>query len=206
MPRPSEPLLSKRRVAELAVEIVDADGLNGLNLRKLADRAGVHVMSLYHHFPNKDAIVAAAANLALEDVGHAWDGTIEWRQAFFDLAHRLRDALRKHPELIPVIARRRSLHVGDAEDEAAFRLLAAQGVPESMAPTLFELIESYVVGHVMLSGPPADRGDPPSRSQALDRAMSSADAFDFAIRRLIDGFADLVAVAPAGARRAGDTA
>jgi AcrR family transcriptional regulator len=45
----------------LALDIIDRDGLAALNMRRLAAEAGVKPMSLYHHFPNKEAILDGVA-------------------------------------------------------------------------------------------------------------------------------------------------
>ena len=49
--------LTRDRVLAAAMEIADAAGLDGLTMRRLAEDLGVEAMSLYHHFPNKGAIL-----------------------------------------------------------------------------------------------------------------------------------------------------
>ena len=65
--------LTKHRILQLALEIIDREGLTALNMRRLAAEAGVKPMSLYHHFPNKDAILNGVAECiaaaALGDAG-----------------------------------------------------------------------------------------------------------------------------------------
>jgi len=53
--------LTRLRIVELALDIIDAEGLAALNMRRLAAAAGVKPMSLYHHFPNKEAILGEVA-------------------------------------------------------------------------------------------------------------------------------------------------
>ena len=49
-------LTAERALAE-AMALADTEGLSGLTMRKLASRLGVEAMSLYHHLPNKDALL-----------------------------------------------------------------------------------------------------------------------------------------------------
>ena len=42
--------LTRLRIVELALDIIDAEGLPALNMRALAAAAEVKPMSLYHHF------------------------------------------------------------------------------------------------------------------------------------------------------------
>ena len=58
-PRHRRTALTRERIVELALEIIDEDGLEAMNMRRLAADAGVKPMSLYHHFPNKRAILDA---------------------------------------------------------------------------------------------------------------------------------------------------
>lgn len=51
--------LTRERIVAAALDIIDREGLPALNVRRLADDAGVRPMTLYHHFPNKGAILDA---------------------------------------------------------------------------------------------------------------------------------------------------
>ena len=57
----ARPTLTRRRILQLALDIIDREGLPALNMRRLAAEAGVKPMSLYHHFPNKEAILDGVA-------------------------------------------------------------------------------------------------------------------------------------------------
>ncbi|HYO41759.1 MAG TPA: TetR/AcrR family transcriptional regulator C-terminal domain-containing protein [Candidatus Limnocylindrales bacterium] len=57
------PQLDRERIVARALEIIDADGIGALSLRRLADDLGVTPMSLYWHVADKAAL--------LELVGHA---------------------------------------------------------------------------------------------------------------------------------------
>ena len=61
-PRSEEPdgeraRLSKRVVTDAALKIADADGLDALTIRKLAQDLGVTPMALYWHFRNKEDLL-----------------------------------------------------------------------------------------------------------------------------------------------------
>ena len=45
--------LSRERIVEAALALVQADGLAGLSTRKLGQSLGCEAMSIYHHFPGK---------------------------------------------------------------------------------------------------------------------------------------------------------
>jgi AcrR family transcriptional regulator len=50
-------VLSRDRVLEAAAGLADRDGIDALTMRRLAEELGVEAMSLYHHVPNKDAML-----------------------------------------------------------------------------------------------------------------------------------------------------
>ncbi len=49
--------LSRHRVIEAAVALVDAQGLEALTMPALAEQLGVGTMSLYRHMPGKDELI-----------------------------------------------------------------------------------------------------------------------------------------------------
>src|SRR5271154_2357012 len=52
---------SKKRLVEESVRLIDEQGLGGLSFREMARRAGVSHQTPYHHFVNREGILAAIA-------------------------------------------------------------------------------------------------------------------------------------------------
>ena len=59
--------LRRERVVDVAIALLDADGLDALTMRKLATRLGVQAGALYWHFAGKQALLDAMADRFLED-------------------------------------------------------------------------------------------------------------------------------------------
>jgi len=95
--------LTRLRIVELALDVIDTEGLPALNMRRLAAAAGVKPMSLYHHFPNKDAILGAVAeSIAAAALGDSRsDGT--WRERTHLLFVGLHELVQAHPRALPLI-------------------------------------------------------------------------------------------------------
>src|SRR5450759_1665505 len=94
--------LTRLRIVELALDIIDTAGLPALNMRRLSAAAGVKPMSLYHHFPNKDAILGAVAEsiaAALGDQRAAGSWQKRTRLLFFGLY----ELVQAHPRALPLI-------------------------------------------------------------------------------------------------------
>jgi TetR/AcrR family tetracycline transcriptional repressor len=95
--------LTRLRIVELALDIIDTKGLPALNMRRLATAAGVKPMSLYHHFPNKDAILGAVAeSIAAAALGEQ-RSTGTWRERTRLLFAGLYDLVQAHPRALPLI-------------------------------------------------------------------------------------------------------
>src|SRR2546425_10001088 len=80
MARPKTPLISRRKTLEVALEIIDGEGLDAFSIRRLATELDINGASLYHHFANKDEILAGVAELALADVRTPTDPDADWRE------------------------------------------------------------------------------------------------------------------------------
>ena len=82
--------LTRERIVQAAVEILDASGQNGLTMRKLADSLGAGATSLYWHVETRDDVLELALDsilgeIALPKTEHEWVNEItrllaEWRQ------------------------------------------------------------------------------------------------------------------------------
>jgi TetR/AcrR family transcriptional regulator, tetracycline repressor protein len=195
--RPKEPLISRRRSLEAALAIIDNEGLAALSIRKLADVLGVNGASLYHHFTNKDAIVSGAAQLALADVRTPNEPSESWREWLPRNAYALRSALLEHPELIPVIVRRRSLGFGAKELDASARRLMSEGVPSAAVMPLIDALELMAIGSALHESQATGADDElddildqdayPSLTMAIDhRGLSADDVFKVVVSSIVD--------------------
>ena len=209
MARPKVPLISKRRTLQAALDIIDAEGLDALSVRRLAQELNVNAPSLYHHFRNKDEILTKAAALALEEIRTPTSPDGDWMDWMEANADGLRRALTRHPDLIPIMMRRETLGIGLRELDLAAALLEAQGVPVAAIAPLLELGELLAIVSALAE---KERGTvkqipseqyPSLRKAALKRSTSSEQVFLAAFRAGADEIlADVRASAgfgPAGA-------
>jgi TetR/AcrR family transcriptional regulator, tetracycline repressor protein len=133
--------LNPAAVVDRAIEIVDAEGLDGLTVRKVAEAFGVTPMALYWHFANKDAL--------LEAVGDAVVAGLEAPADDLDLEDYLRDAMtalidvmRAHPSATPLVPQR--LLVNDAGRDLTERVL------DKLAEAGFTVEQSAAIAHYAL--------------------------------------------------------
>lgn len=181
--RPKVPLISKRRTLLAALEIIDAEGLDALSVRRLAQELNVNAASLYHHFRNKDEILTKAAALALEGVRTPTSTDGHWREWLPANGNELRLALTRHPDLIPIMMRRETLGIGLVELDSTAALLEAEGVPVAAIAPVLEFGELLAIVSALAERergtvrPVPSEQYPALRKAALKRASSVEQVF-----------------------------
>ncbi len=143
----SEPSLSLERIVATAVELLDAEGIGGLKMRRLADRLGAGAMSLYWHVANKEEVVDLALNAVLEYRGSSATGKAEdWRAEIVHMLEDWRTSMLSHPwsaSLLP----QRALGVNIlGRLELLSKTLARAGVSEADLNAAIWSLWNYVIG------------------------------------------------------------
>ena len=89
-------------VAE-ALDLMDAVGLDGLTMRRLAERLGVTAASLYRHVRDRDDLVALLAD-EVSGLVPMVASDAPWRQALRDMARGYRAVLLAHRDAARLLA------------------------------------------------------------------------------------------------------
>lgn len=103
MPRAGVRTLTRERIRDAALELIDADGLGALSMRRLAEALGVQAASLYGHFATKEDVLDDVANLIVAEVDTSGFAR-GWREGVVVWARSYRAALMAHPHAVPLIA------------------------------------------------------------------------------------------------------
>jgi AcrR family transcriptional regulator len=88
--------LSKERVLHAAVALADAQGVDALSMRKLAQELGVVPMALYKHVANKDELLDGMVDVVVGEIDPPAGGT-DWKTAMRRRVLSARGALLRHP-------------------------------------------------------------------------------------------------------------
>jgi AcrR family transcriptional regulator len=142
--------LTAGEIYRAALQLVDAEGLESLTMRKLAAELGVAAMTLYGHVSTKDDLLLGVLNLVNEEIALPDSSVPPW-QAYRDVSREFRRVALLHPNLVPVIMRRPPTGAqGLLTLEAALDALRRAGVPPSLAAGAYRLMASFAIGFVSL--------------------------------------------------------
>ena len=131
----------------MALRLIDADGVEALTMRKLATELDANPMSLYHHVPNKDALLLGVARMvgaqfrtmALEDA--------PWQERIRLLATDFRTLAHRHPNLMAHSFRQPDfIRSEDPFWVALTAVLDGAGVPQSEISQIAALVCAVVIG------------------------------------------------------------
>lgn len=152
-PRGSE-LLSRQRVLEAALALVDEEGLDAISMRKLALRLDVDPMSFYNHVDGKDALLDGIAEMMLSSIGFPETvGDSEHkglRESMEVMARKFRQAMLDHPRAAPVVLTRQLPSiVALAPIEAVIGPLLAAGYPSDKAVHALRSVLAFLIGALM---------------------------------------------------------
>lgn len=106
MAREARPPLSRAAIVEAALALVDAGGMEALSMRAIGSRLGVQAMSLYHHVPNKAALLDALHERLILSIEFDVPDDDDWTEVLRGLAHAYRRVALDHPQSFVLLATR----------------------------------------------------------------------------------------------------
>ncbi|MEV0087167.1 TetR/AcrR family transcriptional regulator C-terminal domain-containing protein [Saccharopolyspora sp. NPDC050642] len=193
--RPRTAVLDRRRIGEMALELVDEAG--DFTLPELARRLGVQTGSLYHHVDGRAGVIELLREQISDRMDpvpletHPWDVAME---AFF---RSYRAVFAAHPRVVPLLttATIRSPEVIAAYDKIAAKL-AGSGIPAGRTMEILTAMENFVIGSALdLAAPEVmweipEGVEAPNLAAALAAQETSTDraerAFEVGMATLLD--------------------
>ncbi|WP_228000735.1 TetR/AcrR family transcriptional regulator [Nocardia australiensis] len=105
-PPPRKPRLSRERIVTAAVGLLDAEGVEGFSMRRLAARLDAGVMSLYEYARGREDVLDLALDAVLDEVPLDASGAANWRAALTVRLRHFRRLMRRHPWMPVLIGTR----------------------------------------------------------------------------------------------------
>lgn len=215
-------ILTREKILEAALEILDEKGIENLSMRSLGTKLGVEAMSLYNHIRNKDELIDSVLDLVLDKISVPSQDS-NWRDAMYLRALSARQAFQKHPWASALIdSRLESSPARMNYYEKVLSSLVRAGFTFEEAAHAFSLLDSYLYGfelqrrNMRSSGEEdaankaeifshnLESGDYPYLSRMVEISMDAGydeDAdFKFGLNLILDGLEKLLSEKGEGAK------
>lgn len=202
------PKISRADIVSAAHRIIDAEGIHGLTMRRLAREVGTTAMALYHHVRDKDELLRLlldeyAAGIELSDVPGG-----DPVERVVSAATAMRAALVGSPWIVEVLRADDLLSVHALWfPETIIDGLVGAGLDPEEAVDAYRIIWHYTAGEISARAAAArrrDRGGPTYRGQVfagLDpdetprlaalggrwEELTARDTYDKGVRALVRG-------------------
>jgi AcrR family transcriptional regulator len=145
------PPLSLERIVATAVDLLDSQGVDGLSMRRLADRLGAGAMSLYWHVGNKEEVFDLALDAVLA-YGPPEADARDWRASVVHMLEDWRAAMLRHPWSAALLPRRALGPSMLGRLELLSRTLSRAGVADADLNVAIWSVWNYVMGAAVTRG------------------------------------------------------
>ncbi|MEU9704731.1 TetR/AcrR family transcriptional regulator C-terminal domain-containing protein [Streptomyces sp. NPDC047981] len=142
--------LTMERITATAIELLDDEGLDGLNMRALGKRLDVAATAVYWHVRNKDDLVRVVGDEVWAEVALPDLDAPPWRTAAKEMAFSLHGMLGRHPWLVQAFGSH--LFYGDRKARHDAHLLALYekaGFTSAAADRASATVFTFVLGNVL---------------------------------------------------------
>ena len=151
--------LTHDAIVAAAAELLEERGVEGVTMRRVAERLGVGTMTLYGYFADKDALLDAIIDASGAELAPpAPEG--DWRSSLHTLMLALHAQLIEHPFLVELRLRRPIVSAQAMRwTEAALAILVERaGLSAGEAMQAFRPLFVYTFGHAAFTPREAEPG------------------------------------------------
>jgi len=183
MKRRTAPALDRDRLIAASFAVLEAEGMEGLSMRRVAAHLGVQAPAIYWHVGDKAELLGLMARDIYAAAYAAVPQIEDWRGWLRRFAQALRSSLAGHRDGARLCAVAKPAAASDPHESAA-RITApliALGLTPQTALSFQAAVISYTLGWAMFeaNGPMHD---------FLDRMMIFEDSFETGLDAMVAGF------------------
>jgi AcrR family transcriptional regulator len=190
--RPRRDPITREAIVEAALRILDAEGLDGLSMRRVADELDTGAASLYRHVGSKDGLLDLLFDQIIGEQ-HVPDPEPErWREQLKEVARTMRTTILRHRDVVRISIGRIPMGPNALTySERVLAILRAGGVPDPLAVLGHHLLIAVVNGYTI--DETGEGGEPPPDQPPPDEA--AAMARDYLASLPVERFPNLVSLA-----------
>lgn len=180
--------LTRDRICETALAVIDEWGLEGLSMRVLARALGVKASSIYYYFASKEDLLAGIADFLFRRLGRLPDGK-SWKERVIGTFLQFRDFIQAHPNAAPLLLRALPHSpVAKRRADLLLRIVSRGDLDPITSSCLLSNLVALLVGHTLLAswvkketaaaGAPDDQEDPPGDATGWMHEVVQAQGLD----------------------------
>jgi AcrR family transcriptional regulator len=143
-------LLTSDKIIRAAIDLLDAEGPEGLSMRALGDRLGSAATAVYWHVGSKDNLISLAADSVWGEVSLPKLDSGDWRASATQIAQDLYAMLTRHIWLVQVFGSYVTYGPGKARfDDHALAVYETAGFSPTEADQAVAVVFTFVLGNAL---------------------------------------------------------
>jgi AcrR family transcriptional regulator len=181
--------LTQDAIVETALKVLDAEGLDGLSMRRLAEEFDTGPASLYWHVGSKDGLLDLLLDHVIGEIEVPDPDPQHWREQLKEVARTIRATILRHRDVVRISIGRIPMGPNALRhSERVLAIMRAGGVPDRLAVLGHHLLLAAINGFTM-----DETGEPPPDQPSLEEGAEMAR--DYLASLPPDDFPNLVALA-----------
>lgn len=171
------PPLSRDRIVQEAVALLDAEGADRLTMRRLAERLGTGSTTLYWHVKTKDDVLDLALDVIFAEVGIPDEDGRGWRAGVTALINGWRAVLLRHPWSAALLGRPMLGPNVLARSEYLYATLLDAGLTEPHLTAAAYGLSNYVIGSALMQATWMTNADQEVRRAAREHMHANRERY-----------------------------
>ncbi len=140
----------RQQIVEAAVALANAEGLEAVSMRRLAEQLGVGTMTLYSYVADKDELLDLMRDEVARTMLIPEPLPLGWRAALRAIALRTRDAIEAHPWALDAHSRSPRMRINMTRHiEQSLSVVEMLGAEPEVGGEVLMAIDDYVIGHCL---------------------------------------------------------
>lgn len=147
-PGSRKPRFTRDQIAQAALAIADAEGLEALSMRRVAEALGAGTMTLYYYVRTKEDLLALVEDALMGEIADACESLPKaWRPALSKVAAATRATCVRHAWALRSLTGVRLGPNGLRHIEQSLQAVASLDLPIGQKLEILSIIDDYVFGH-----------------------------------------------------------
>jgi len=177
-PKPRQPL-TRERIVDTAIALVDAEGLDALTMRRLGAELGMDPMAVYYYVPNKAALLDAVVEAVMAEIDLGVDDpSAAAEERLIRASQAYAEVLVRHRNALPLLlVRGPATPAALAPVEVMVAILRSGGLPPEHAMAGMHVLTAAVRGYAAIIA--NEMTDPGNRDSEALVALASPEQFPY---------------------------